>query len=171
MAKTPQATKESDGFVTETITYLAGNGDPASVIWCGHTFHANVPKEITGHPEGTKAEQLNHHLIESARNNKTFSVGGRTRKRDARAIPQSAEEYRGYFVDWLNDDYRSANDLIARFARDRELQTACEVGSDDYAWLGSLFMPKLHELAKADELTEGQVAQLWVNNGINQLPW
>lgn len=174
MANPNRAARNDDsasGRVTETITYVPGQGDPAAVTWGGHVFHANVPKEITGHPDGTKAEQLNHHLIERARENKTFTVGGKARRRDVRALPQTAEEYRGYFVDWMNQEFNSANDMIARFARDRDLQATCEVGSDDYAYLGSLFMPKLSELAKSDELTEGQVAQLWVNNGINQLPW
>lgn len=171
MANPARAARSDDGRVTETITYVPGHGDLPTATWCGHVFHANVPKEITGHPDGSKAEQLNHHLIERARENKFFTVGGKARRRDARALPQTAEEYRVYFIDWMNQEYQGASDMIARFARDRELQAACEVGSDDYAYLGSLFMPKLWDMAKADELTEQQVAQLWVNNGINQLPW
>lgn len=158
--------------VTETLTYLPGDGDPPSVKWAGHTFQANVPKEITGHAEGTEREKLNLHLIESARGNRHFKVGNERPKRDASSMPRNADEYRAYVVSWLKD---AANDhadaMIRRFAKERELRLVCEVGSDDYAFISSLFMPKLHELAKADELTEGQVAQIWLQNGFNELPW
>lgn len=171
-------TKPSDGEglpaapVTETITYLPGNGDPPTVKWAGHVFHANVPKDITGHPEGSASEQLNHQLIVGARDNKHFKVGNSRPKREANETPKTAEQYRAYMVGWLQDpSIQHTNELIARFARDRELQAACEVGSDDYSFLATLFMPKLHELAKADELSEQQVAAVWVQNGINQLPW
>lgn len=158
--------------VTETVTYVPGEGDPSSVKWCGHTFHANVPKEITGHAEGTASEKLNHHLIERARENPSFKVAGSRVKRDASALPKTAEEYRAYMIAWLKGPgIEHVDQLIARFARDRELQAVCEVGSDDFSFLSTLFMPKLHELAKADELTEGQVASLWINAGVNQMPW
>jgi hypothetical protein len=64
-----------------------------------------------------------------------------------------------------------ADELIARFAKDRELQLACEVGSDDFAYLGTLFMPRLYDLAKADDLTAQQVSSLWISHGFNVLPW
>jgi hypothetical protein len=176
MARAPKAMTDDETdvkSVTESVTYLPGNGDPSTVTWCGHTFRANVPKEITGDPNGSQREQLNHHLIERARENKHFSVGSaRPKKRDALVMPQAAEEYRAYMVGWLQDpEIQHADQLIARFAKDRDLQIACEVGADDYNYLATLFMPKLHDLAKGDELTEGQVSSLWINHGINQLPW
>lgn len=158
--------------VTETVTYLAGQGDPSSVKWGGHVFQANVPKEITGHTEGTEREKLNHSVIESARTNKHFRVGNARPKRDVMAMPKTAEEYRAYAIDWLKDpSIDHAETLIARFAKDRELRAMCEVGSDDYSYLSTLFMPRLYELARADELTDGQVASLWINHGFNELPW
>lgn len=159
--------------VTETITYMPGPMDPAVTKWCGHTFQANVGKDITGHPDGSAAEKLNHQLIEAARTNKHFKVGSaRTPARETRELPKTAEEYRRYAVAWIKDpEIQTTEQLITRFARDRDLQFACEVGADDYAWLSTLFMPKLHELAKADELTEGQVASIWINHGVMQLPW
>ncbi|MDI1265596.1 MAG: hypothetical protein PS018_20305 [bacterium] len=176
MAKSAKATaNESPGettSVTEFITYLPGQSDPATVTWCGHTFRANLPKEITGRDGGSEREQLNYDLIERARDNPHFKVEGAKPKRSTRDLPQSADEYRAYIAAWLQDpNLQHADRLIARFAQDRELQAACEVGTSDWSMIGALFMPKLHELAKADELTEGQVAQLWVNAGINQLPW
>lgn len=158
--------------VTETITYVPGEGDPSSIKWCGHTFQANMPKDITGHAEGSEREKLNMQLIERARDNKHFLVGNARVKRDALTEPKTAQEYRAYMVAWLKEpSLDHAEALIARFAKERELREACEVGGDDYSYLETLFMPKLHELAKADELTQGQIASLWVNHGINQLPW
>lgn len=177
MARRPQATGEllpesAVEPVTETITYVPGPMDPTSVKWCGHTFNANVPKDITGHAEGSARDQLNMQLIESARSNKHFTVGNSRPRRDVVAQPKTAEEYRAHMIDWMNNSsIEHADQLIARFAKDRDLQAACEVGSDDYAYLGTLFMPKLHKLAVADALTEAQVSSLWINSGFNQLPW
>lgn len=158
--------------VTESITYVPAEGDPSTIKWCGLVFQANVPKDITGHAEGSERDKLNLQLIESARSNKHFRVGNARVTRDAMAMPKTAEEYRAYMIGWLKDpSLDHADRLIARFAKDRDLQIICEVGADDYSYLSTLFMPKLHELAKADELTEGQVAGLWINAGVNQLPW
>lgn len=160
-------------LVKESITYVPGDGDPASVKWGGHTFQANIAKEIEGHPEGSAREQLNHALIESARNNPCFRLGSEKAPRKAKnALPKTADEYKAYIVRWMQDpSIQSASDLIGRFAKDRELQAACEVGADDFAWIGTLFMPKLSDLAKADELSNEQVAAIWLQHGINQLPW
>jgi len=175
MARQPRAIEDSAAVVepvTETITYIPGVGDPPITKWCGHTFQANVPKEITGHAEGGERDKLNFHLIERARENKHFRVGSGRGRREEKSMPKTAEEYRAHMIDWIKDPAIEHTDqLIARFARDRELQGSCEVGADDYAYLATLFMPRLHDLAKGDELTEGQVASIWINAGINQLPW
>lgn len=167
-----EETGPETGAVTESITYTPGEGDPSTVTWCGHVFRANVPKDIAGHADGSEREKLNFGLIESAKLNKHFLVGNARPKREVNATPKTADEYRAYFVAWLKDPSMDhADKLIARFARDRDLQLTCEVGADDFAYLSTLFMPRLHELAKADELTEAQVASLWINAGVNQLPW
>lgn len=176
MARQPKSSDDAAPAaepVTETITYVPGPMDPPHVKWGGHTFQANMAKEITGHAEGSERDRLNLHVIERARENKHFVVGNaRAPRRERSVLPKTAEEYKAYAIEWMKDpSIDHAAGLIARFARDRDLQAACEVGSDDFAYLGTLFMPRLHELAKADELTEGQVAQLWVNAGFNQLPW
>lgn len=170
-AKATEETVPSEP-VTETITYVPGEGDPTSVKWCGIVFQANVPKEITGHAGGTDHEQLRYQLIESARANKHFHVGAGRPKRVANSAPKTPVEYRQHMVAWLQDpaiDHAEA--LIMRMAKERDLREACEVGTDDYAYLSTLFMPKLHELAKADDLTPGQVASLWVSHGFNEMPW
>src|SRR5262245_32102253 len=43
---------------------MPAEGDPPTVRWCGHTFHANVPKDVT-----------HAGLIQAARMNKFFKVG------------------------------------------------------------------------------------------------
>jgi len=176
MARAARATENEvaeSGPVTEAITYVPGSQDPVTVKWCGHVFHANVPKDITGNADGNDRDRLNAELIERARDNKHFKVGsGRGSKREAVALPKTPDQYRAHMIAWLLDEsIRSTDQLVARFAQDRELQATCEVGADDWAYLSTLFMPKLHELAKADELTEAQVAHVWINHGINQLPW
>lgn len=158
--------------ITEDITYTPGPMDPVMVKWCGHTFQANVAKTITGHAEGTPSQKLNHQMIESARDNRHFQVGATKKKRDASALPTTADGYKGYMIDWIKDPtIQHADELVARFARDRQLQAACEVGSDDFSYLATLFMPRLHELAHGDELTDLQVSSLWASHGINVLPW
>jgi hypothetical protein len=158
--------------VTETITYIPQDGDRPTVTWCGNTFHANIPKDITGRESGTERERLNFHLIERARENKHFAVGGVRKKRDAKTEPKTQMEYRAYAIEWIKDPgIQHADQLIARFAKDRELQEACEIGYDDFAYLCNFFMPRLHELAKGDELNEPQVGQLWLAHGYNVLPW
>jgi hypothetical protein len=161
------------GSISTTLTYLPDDGDPVINKWCGITFRANVPVELIANPQGTKREQLNAWMIENAKGSRFYSIGDapHPRVRKPNSEPETAEEYRAYMVEWLKQPFDHASDLIARFVRDRDLQTACEVGFDDYQYLATLFMPKLHELARGDELSEQQVAQLWLSHGVNQLPW
>lgn len=50
-------------------------GDPHMTVWNGHTFHANVPKEL---------DRVKHaDMIETARGNPWFSVDGKSHKRRA----------------------------------------------------------------------------------------
>lgn len=174
MARSPKVVEDNEPVVepvTESITYVPGPMDPVQVTWAGHVFHANVAKEVRGHAAGTDREKLNATLIESARTNPRFLVGNAKPKRDAAKEPTTAEEYRGYFVEWLKMPFDHAEDLIARIAKDRELQIGCGVGTDDYDYMQTLFMPKLHELAKRDELNGVQLSAVWIRYGYNMLPW
>jgi len=166
MAKAPKTAEAEETaasqMVTETITYLPGPMDPSVTKWRGYTVHANIPKEFTA-----PAEHFEH-----ARGNKFFRVGNEAVQRETATTPTTSSEYRAYLVRWLKDPaIQHADQLIGRFAKDRDLRAACEVGSDDYAWIATLFMPKLHELARADEMTEPQVATMWISHGFNELPW
>lgn len=158
--------------VVEQVTYLPGSQDPSFTKWGGHTFQANVSKEIKGDPDGTASEKLNHHIIEAARNNPHFQVGNTRPRRERTSMPKDSREYRAYLANWLKEEhFEEPEELIARFARDRDLQAKCDVGADDFGFIGELFMPRLHELARAHDMTEAQVAGLWLNHGYNQLPW
>jgi hypothetical protein len=178
----PARVETSEEPVTESITYVPGEGDRPSVVWCGHTFHANVPKDITGNVGGTPRERDNFHLIESVRPKNrpdgtqwfhpTFRIGNSRPKRDGKAEPKTQMEYRAYAIEWIKDpSIEHADALIARLAKDRNLQDVCEVGYDDFQYLATLFMPRLHDLAHGDELNEGQLGQLWLSHGYNTLPW
>ena len=178
MAKAPKATTTDDvveedvGPVTETLTYYPGPQDPPSVKWGGHVFHAHVAKELTGNPNGTERERQNHHMIERAKENPHFGIGNSRPRRAKAADPKTAREYLAYFTEWLRSEtFETAEELIVRFTKDRGLQQSCEVGTDDFTFIGGLFNPRLHELAKADGLSEPQVAALWASHGVNQLPW
>lgn len=159
--------------VEETITYEPGLQDPPSTRWGGHTFHANVPKKITGRPDGTEQERINHHIIERVRDgNPSFTAGdAKAPKKKKVELPTDANGYKAYMIGWLQDQFDSAEALIERFVRDRDLQITCEVGAEDFAYLGSLFLPKLSKLAKADDMSEGQIASAWLRHGVNQLPF
>lgn len=165
---------KSDTAISETVTYVPGHMDPVHVKWCGHTFHANVPKDIKGDAEGSAAERLNAQLIEAARGNPHFVVGdpAKAPRKPRDKMPGDAKGYLAYFVAWLKDEtFETPEELIGRFARDRDLQAKCEIGPDDFARIGELFMPKLADLAKANDMAEAQLAAVWVNHGYNQLPW
>jgi hypothetical protein len=150
----------------EQITYVPGEGDPLSVKWRGFVFHANVPKQVS-HPE----------IIEQARGNKFFKVGPFESAKDSTAAvdaaltdPKNPTQYRARLVDWLKK-VTDINELASTWAKEQPMREACEVGSDDYAYIGTLFYPKMHELAKAAGLNQQQLAELWARYGVQQLPF
>lgn len=165
----------------ELVTYVPGNGDPVMTLWGGHTFRANEPKELACHAEGSAREKLNHEIVERAKDNKHFTVGAAGSSKPRRkpsVMVETPEQYRAHLADWMKETgadgqpvVKSASDLVARFAKERDMRVFAEVGASDYDMIGTLFMPKLHDLAKADELSADQVSQLWKNAGFNELPW
>ncbi len=179
MAKEPKSPSDKtdeqlslDGSVTAELTYHPGQGDPVSVKWGGHVFHANLGKAITGNPDGTEREQLNHHVIERARENPHFSVDGKRPRNAKITAPKTPDEYKRYFVDWLkNSSFDDAGALLDRFVKDRNMQIAAEVGPDDFAFMRDLFLPRLYDLAKADGIEEPQIAAMWAERGVNVVPW
>lgn len=188
MAKSPRApagaeteTQAQNGEQTQppetvAITYLAGEHDPVSIKWRRRTFHANVPVPISD-PD----------LIEAARGNKHFKVGefdadkDRAPAPDFTGTPKTADEYRAHVVGWVkklqvanrdgNPNVAGIDDMITRWQSEQELRALCDVGSDDYAWIGTLFLPKMHELAKVAGLNDQQLADKWREKGVLQLPF
>lgn len=164
--KPPESAAKAADPAGEQITYLPGEGDPLFVKWHGLVFHANVPKSVT------KAD-----LIEQAKANKFFKVGSFDTTKDSTAAvvstvadPKTAAQYRAHFVDWFKK-ITSINDMVATWAKEQPMREACEVGADDYSYIGTLFYPKMHDLAKAAGLNQQQLAELWARVGVQQLPF
>lgn len=161
---------EAPPLASEQITYLPGEGDPSSTKWRGIVFHAHVPKTVT-----------NAVLIEQARGNRFFKVGDFDPARDTGgqpmviSDPKTPTEYRAHFVAWFNklsvNDIGGINQMVATWAREQPMREACEVGTDDYSYIGSLFNPKMYQLMMAANINKQQLAELWANHGVLQLPF
>jgi hypothetical protein len=137
---------------TEQVTYLPGEGDNPSIKWGGITLHANVPKELEAHAEGTPQQRLMHGLIERARTNKFFHVGEFDAKnavatQEQFAQPKTPEQYRAHVVRWL-PNVMSEGELDHKWMSEEPLRQACGVGADDLDWLSTFIAPKRHELHK-----------------------
>lgn len=65
--------KEPPVGMASLVYHPLDAGDPHMTTWNGHTFHANVPKEISRATHGD--------MIETARGNPWFSVDGKSHKR------------------------------------------------------------------------------------------
>ncbi len=142
----------------EMVTYLAGEGDPASVKWRGVEFKANAPQRI---------KDPSH--IEAARANRFFRVGDENKETPNRPI-EDAMDYRAHVVEWMRG-VTTVEELVKSWAADRSLRVKCETGEDDIRFLGTLIEPKLRDMRKGEGLSDGQVAQIWVDHGILDLPW
>lgn len=180
----PKPLAGADVQKTELVTYLPGDGDPHTVKWGGHTFHANVatPVAYVDFADPEAAPHPNKTLVERARGNKHFKVGDEKKPAAGPAQPTTPEQYRAHVVAWLKDIGRDAVNsnamtagcteaLIRRWADDAKLREVCGVGTDDYIYLRSLIDPKLSECQRADELNNEQLRELWVKHGIMELPW
>ena len=142
----------------ELVTYLAGDGDPATLKWRGVEFKANVPQRITD-----KAH------IAAARTNRFFRVGNET-KEAPNAAPEDSMDYRAHVVEWMRG-VTTVEGLVKNWAADRALRVKCEVGEDDVKFLGTLIEPKLRDMRNAEGLSHPQIAQLWMDHGVLELPW
>jgi hypothetical protein len=150
----------------EQVTYIPRDGDPPKTKWRGIVFHANVPKTIT---------DVEH--IDAARNSKFFHVGAFDPSKDSTAAidepegqPKNATQYRAHVVAWLKKT-GDINQFVANWKSDLPLQQFCEVGTDDFNYLGTLLRPKMHELMVAANMNDLKLAELFARNGIYQLPF
>jgi hypothetical protein len=149
--KTAEPEAPVGAAVSETITYVPGEGDPATVKWGNIVFEANKPQTINGHTgdplkkECTKQERLNADIIERARKNKFFRVGTFDMRRDGVKVeipegPQNAAQYRAHAAAWL-PTVTSVDELDKKWISEERLRRECEVGGDDIDYLMSLFTP------------------------------
>lgn len=128
--------------VSEQVTYRPGPEGPASTMWHGITFHANVPKTVT-----------HASLIEAARTNRFFKVGEFTAAdavptTNEAPLPKTSEQYRAHFVGWL-PKVSSIAEFDAKWMSEESLRMACGTGSDDLEFMRGLAAPKLGDLRKA----------------------
>jgi hypothetical protein len=151
----------------ELVTYRPGAGDSHEVKWRGVKFTANEPVRI-----------YDQEHIDSARGNSHFSVGeGAKANSESSGPPTNAMGYRGHVLDWVKatdsiTEPRLAIDAIARqWGADRGLREQCEVGRDDISYLGTLIEPKLRMLRQQAGMSENDVAGVWVQRGVLDLPW
>jgi len=155
----PSPPPKDDG---EDVTYVPGEGDPSTCKWRGLEFKANVPVRI--------AEKDRPGMIEAARANRYFRVGSEMATGAPVGLPKTAMEYRAYVVDWIKG-CDTVDQVAAHWAADRQLRVTCEVGQDDVSYLGTLVEPKLRALRQKEGLTEMQVAGVFVNHGVLEIPW
>ena len=142
----------------EMLTYLAGEGDPVTIKWRGVEFKANVPQRVAD-----KAH------IAAARTNKFFRVGNELKEAPSFA-PKDSMDYRAHVIDWMRD-VTTVDHLVRNWSADRNLRVKCEVGDDDVRYLGTIIEPRLRTMRQAEGLSDGQVAQIWIDHGILDLPW
>jgi hypothetical protein len=152
----PIVVAEYDG---EDVTYVPGADDPTICKWQGREFKANVPMRVR-----------DKGLIESARTNRFFRVGDQGPEPGDNDPPKNATQYRAHVVAWMKE-VNTVDDLVVKWSADRDLRRACEVGHDDIDWLGRLFEPKLRHMRIEEQLSELDVAGVFVKHGILEIPW
>jgi hypothetical protein len=141
------------------VTYLPCEGDPVTIKWRGVEFKANVPVLVSDDAH-----------IEAARGNKFFGVGGEAKTDNPNRAPVDAMDYRAHVIDWMRD-VQTVEELVTYWAADRNLRGKCDVGDDDIRYLGTIIEPKLRDLRNQEGLNQVQVAQIWIDHGILELPW
>lgn len=153
--------------VSEQITYMPGPEDPVSTKFHGHVFHANVPKTVT-----------NYDLVKKLRDhpNPFFKLGTfdpNTDKAPPEGFfgePKTADQYKAHAVGWVKK-CAEIEDMAKTWVAEQRIREMCEVGTDDYAWLGTIFVPKMRDLARKAELNDSQLSQLWQRYGVFSLPF
>jgi hypothetical protein len=139
----PRKITTDEAAVSEQVTYIPRDGDPAKVTWRGLVFHANAPKTLTDAAH-----------IEAARNNKWFKVGPFDPATDgvpseASLQPKTPEQYRAHAIEWFKKA-KSVDEIDTKWTQEETLRMACGVGSDDLEYLMGLFTPMRGELRKRE---------------------
>jgi hypothetical protein len=155
------------------VTYVPPNepGYPASTVWNGITFLANVPVTLdpanknhgylvpvietwidpATQQKRTKAVDKWVSMIEIARTNPHFQVEGEVlgaRRGPGRPrIPKTADEYRNHAVAWITET-EDHDALAERWNEEEALRARCGVGDEDVDYLRPIFDARHHELKK-----------------------
>lgn len=157
MPKQGSPAPKEDG---DLVTYCPGDGDPHTTKWRGVEFKANTPIRLVGRGD----------LVEAARGNRFFRVGSEKRVDEPVGPPTDSMQYRAHVVDWLNE-ISTVDQLVSKWAADRDLRMKCEVGHDDISFLGTLVEPKLRAMRLQEGMSETDVAGVWIKHGVMELPW
>ena len=143
----------------ELVTYIPRAGDPETTKWRGVEFPANVPVRVTDESH-----------IAAARSNSYFRVGNEINKDTPNGPPTDGMGYRGHVVGWIGA-VTTIDQLVSRWAADRDLRAKCDVGLDDIQYLGTLIEPKIRVMRQAEGLSQAQIAEIWMKHGVLDLPW
>ena len=139
----PITAANDDPLVSEQVTYLPGEEDPARVQFAGHHFHANLPLKVT----------MPKSWFEKLRGNKFFKVGpfdpakDSAKMREEPRTPRTSDEYKAYAVAWFKSA-DNLHDFDERWVEEETLRQECGVGADDLDYLSSLSRPKRAGLKK-----------------------
>lgn len=144
-AKSKPAAAPSAGV---EITYTPGREDPVSVTWNKIVFEANKPRTVS-----------DPRIIERAKRNPWFKVEGEKQADKgydpASDMPVNSNQYRAFAITWFKT-VKSSAEMTARWSKEEELRTACEVGTDDLDYIARHFDPRLEELKKMEAAGEAQ---------------
>lgn len=152
----PQQAKVTEA--APRVTYLPGDGDPAVTKYRGITFKAHQPTEVT------------KEIVDAVRGNRFFQIGDEPVQQAATDLPKTHEQYRAWVINWMKD-VSTVRDLIRHWTEDQSLRHTCEVGSDDMNYLGTIIAPKVEGMRRSEGLSEQQLANLWIQAGVFELPW
>jgi len=165
-------------FDQESITYVPSDGDPNSTKMHGITFHANVPKQLSGdHPLVAKLKEFPNRFFHVG----TFDIGKHSSeaKKGDNPDPTDGPSYRAHVLRWFmaldGNSASSFENFVARWASEEPVRKIAEgadanaLGTDDYLWLGDVIRPRLADMQKAAGLNDEAAAQVWMQHGVLQL--
>lgn len=126
------------------ITYTPlFNGDPIETEWDGVLFTAGQPVDFDGRTAQGKK------FVERAKANRWFSVDGEPKAEIPKKPLATAEEYRAYAIEWMNQA-KSSSAMQKRWDDEKPLRDECGWGGDDDALLEPFFAPRLEILKRAE---------------------
>ena len=136
-----------------TITYIpVHDGDPHSVLWNRHRFHANKPAKIQDVKGGLTAAEM----VEAAKGNPWFKVEGHERAKAIPVTPETPEQYRSYAIGWIRIS-NSSREMTARWREEEDLRTICGCGEDDIEYIQTIYKGRFAILKEQEALQQSAV--------------